>query len=137
MFMKEISFIVRQMRVFAERNMTQYDLGFPEQLILMYLSERESSNQEQIARYLSIDKGAIAKTIAKLEKKNLVSSKTNVQDRREKTVALTPTAYSLLEKMEEVFADWEDRAYQGIEGQEKHALEQTIAVMAKNLKELS
>ena len=72
--MNDISIIVRHMRVFAERCMADEGLGFPEQLVIMCLAARKTSNQEQVASYLDIDKGAVAKTVAKLEAKGLVDA---------------------------------------------------------------
>ena len=75
--MNDLSIIVRHMRVFAERCMADEGLGFPEQLVIMCLAARKTSNQEQVASYLDIDKGAVAKTVAKLEAKGLVDAQPN------------------------------------------------------------
>ena len=90
MFMNDISIIVRHMRVFAERRMAEEGLGFPEQLVIMCLAASGTSNQERIASFLDIDKGAVAKTVAKLEAKGLVDGRTNEDNRREKILSLSP-----------------------------------------------
>ncbi len=132
MFMNDASILVRHMRVFAERSMADTGLGFPEQIVIMYLAGCETSNQEQIARFFDIDKGAIAKTIAKLEAKDLVESKVNEQNRREKTLSLTPEAHRVIERMGNALRDWETQVYAGIGDKDRRIVEQSIALMAKN-----
>lgn len=85
--MSDISIIVRKMRTFAERNMAHRGIGFPEQLVLMSLLANGESNQESIAAEHGIDRGAITKTLAKLEAKGLVTRKVNSKNKREKIVA--------------------------------------------------
>lgn len=132
MFMNDVSILVRQMRVFAERTMSDTDVGFPEQIVIMYLAGREVSNQDQIARFFDIDKGAIAKTIAKLEAKGLVHSKVNERNRREKTLSLSPEAHVVIKRMKETLLLWEEQIYEGITDEERHALERTMERMARN-----
>lgn len=132
MFMNDVSILVRQMRVFAERTMSDTDVGFPEQIVIMYLAGREASNQDQIARFFDIDKGAIAKTIAKLETKGLVRSKVNERNRREKALSLSPDAHSVIKRMQETLRLWEEQIYEGITDEERRAVERTMERMAKN-----
>ena len=98
----------------------------------MYLAGNDGSNQEQIARFFELDKGAIAKTVAKLETKALVVSKVNDNNRREKTLSLTPEAQRILEHMGEALTMWQDRVFQGIDAESKRITEESIARMAKN-----
>lgn len=132
MFMNDLSIIVRHMRVFAERCMGDTSLGFPEQIVLMYLTGNDGSNQEQIVRFFELDKGAIAKTVAKLEAKGLVVSRINENNRREKTLSLTPEAQRILEHMREALTIWQDRVFQGIDPESKRITEESVARMAKN-----
>ena len=82
MFMSDISIIVRRMRTQAEHAMGGLEVGFPEQLVLMFLHSHGPSNQEAIVSALGVDKGAIAKTIAKLEAKDLVTRQVNPRNKR-------------------------------------------------------
>ena len=97
--MNDISIIVRHMRVFAERCMADEGLGFPEQLVIMCLAARKTSNQEQVASYLDIDKGAVAKRVAEL-----VDAQPNEENRREKLLSLSPAGRQAIERMAEALA---------------------------------
>lgn len=136
MLMNDLSIIVRHMRVYAERSLADTGLGFPEQLVIMCLAGRETSNQEHIARFLEIDKGAVAKTVAKLEAKGLVESKVNEQNRREKTLSLSPAAQPVIERMAEALAAWQDAMHAGIDPDDQRVFEACAARMAQNSNEL-
>lgn len=132
MHMSDMSIIVRHMRVFAERRMSEFDLGFPEMLILMCLSGQKQTNQENIAHQLEVDKGAIAKSILKLETKGLIERQPNPQNRRENLISATPKTKEVLHHLRVVLKEWEDSLYQGIDDDSRKAMHETIALMAKN-----
>ena len=136
MIMSDLSKLVRHMRVFAERSMADEGLGFPDQLVLMLLADGKPTNQEQIARALDADKGAIAKTIGKLEDKGLVVRSENKRNRREKSVAATPLAAEAYECMKRGLALWNDRLYEGVSEDERQIFEAVLARMANNSNEL-
>lgn len=136
MVMNDLSKLVRHMRMFAERSMADVGLGFPEQLVLMCLCEGEVANQDQLSRMLDLDKGAIAKTIGKLEEKGLVVRSENKLDRREKSVATTPLVKGVYERMEDELALWDDRLFRGISEAERQSFESVLARMVANSTEL-
>lgn len=132
MLMSDLSIIVRQMRVFSERKLQHRNIGFPEQIVLMYLLNHENVNQEQIANHFEIDKGAIAKTIAKLEEKGLILRRENPSNKREKMISLTFQAKEITDDMRSILAEWNACVYADISSEEIARLEKTIATMAKN-----
>ncbi|MEG0874140.1 MAG: MarR family transcriptional regulator [Clostridiales bacterium] len=134
--MNELSMIVRQMRVFSERKLQNRNLGFPEQLVLMYLSQGRECNQEQIAQHLGIDKGAIAKTIGKLEAKCLIKRQENPENKREKRISITAQANAVLGEMSQILQEWNDNIYAGISSEDIKEMERIIGKMAKNSNKL-
>lgn len=136
MFMSDISVIVRKMRIATERSQSTSGVGFPEQLVLMCLKAHGSSNQESIATHLDIDKGAIAKTIAKLEKKGLVAREANPNNRRENKVVLQPAAEEVLSGMYHSYEDFEAKLFAGFSAEEKEQLERFVALAARNVSDI-
>lgn len=134
--MSDISIIVRKMRTFAERNMAHRGIGFPEQLVLMSLLANGESNQESIAAEHGIDRGAIAKTLAKLEAKGLVTRKVNSKNKREKIVCATPEATSVFDEMRASFVELDNTLFSGFTPEEKASACDLIARMAANLQEV-
>lgn len=133
MFMSDISTIFRKMRVSAELSMNHLDIGFPEQLVLMVLKAHGSSNQESIAAKLSIDKGAVAKTVAKLEAKELIVREVNPDNKREKLVALTPAAAEIVEAMRRQYGELEQTMFAGLKPEEVESLCSHLSRVAANL----
>ena len=135
MFMSDISIIVRRMRTQAEHAMGGLEVGFPEQLVLMFLHSHGPSNQEAIVSALGVDKGAIAKTIAKLEAKDLVTRQVNPRNKREKIVSLAPKAHQITQAMEDARASLNATLFAGFTPEE---ISQTCALlerMAQNVSE--
>ena len=135
MFMSDISIIVRRMRTQAEHAMGGLEVGFPEQLVLMLLHGHGPSNQEAIVSALGVDKGAIAKTIAKLEAKDLITRQVNPRNKREKIVSLAPKAHQITQAMEDARASLNATLFAGFTPEE---ISQTCALlerMAQNVSE--
>ena len=133
MFMSDVSIIVRKMRLFAEASLSEYDIGFPEQLIIMYLGAYGESNQMAIADALEIDKGSIAKTVSKLEAKGLVTRAENPKNRREKHVALAPGANEILDAMHAAHEELDSVLFAGLSDEQAQATCHALSIIAENL----
>lgn len=132
MFMNDLSIIVRHMRVFAERSLKDYSLGFPEQIVIMYLTKHGRSNQQKIAESFGIDQGAITKTINKLEAKGFVDRKVNPKNKREKILSLTSKATTLQNELNRTYQEWSSAIFKDIPQTQRKAFEETVHSMANN-----
>lgn len=130
--MNDLSILVRQMRVYADRRFSKTESSFSEQLVIMYLIGHGPSSQMQIANGLKIDKGSIAKTIAKMEEKGFVSTGVNERNRREKIIALAPNASTTVDLMSEVLKDWESGINEGIEPEDRETFARVLKHMVAN-----
>ena len=133
MFMSDVSIIVRKMRLMAEAHLSEYELGFPEQLVIMYLGAHGASNQAAIADALEIDKGSIAKTVGKLEAKGLVQRGENPADRREKRVELASAADGILRTMHAAHEELDRQLFAGLSDEEVEATCRALSIIANNL----
>ena len=130
--MNDLSIIVRQMRVFAERSFQKFSLGFPEQVVIMFLSAHDNVSQDEISKNFEIDKGAIAKTIQKLELKGLIIRHENSENKREKLVSLTNSAKEMLEQMNSMLNEWNTCVYDGISDLDRQKFETIAEIIATN-----
>jgi DNA-binding MarR family transcriptional regulator len=130
--MNDLSIIMRQMCVYAERHLAEFELGFPEMVVIMHLADKGPSNQETIARTFEVDKGAISKTIAKLEAKGLVTRQVNPDNRREKLVTLDASSQPILQKMRTELVAWDDAVFAGISDADRQTLQSALTLMAAN-----
>ena len=130
--MNDLSILVRQMRVYADRRFSKTESSFSEQLVLMYLIGHGPSSQMQVANGLKVDKGSIAKTIAKMEEKGFVSTKVNEKNRREKTISLAPGSSTTVDLMSEVLRDWEEKINEGIDPEDRETFVCVLKRMVAN-----
>jgi MarR family transcriptional regulator, transcriptional regulator for hemolysin len=132
MIMNHFSIIVRYSRIFCERKGACYGVGFPEQVILMYLSEHGPVNQDTIARFYMIDKGAIAKTANRLEEKGFVERHENPDDKREKILSISDKGMGMIAGMHTNLEEWNGVLYEGISPQELETAQKVVSIMATN-----
>lgn len=114
MIMADLSIIGRYSRTYFERRLSEINVGFTEQLILMHLYKCESINQESIAKHFMLDKGAIAKTLSKLEEKDFITRKDNPNNKREKLITITPKGQSIIGYMDEELQEWHNYLFKGL-----------------------
>jgi len=136
-FMSDVSIIVRLLRTNAERSMAHLNIGFPEQMVLMVLSSGKPMIQNDIAQILGVDKGAIARTITKLEEKGYISRCSNPDNRRENKVQITPKCDAMMEEMRENLLKVQERAFDGFSNEERQTIENDIHRLAANLNSLN
>ena len=133
MLMNNLSIIMRHSRTFCERKLREYDIGFPEQVILMYLSEHKYVSQEEIAKYFMIDKGAIAKSLSKLETKEYVIRKENPVDKRGKLILLSKTGEQILSHMRTLLEEWNQYFFMGLSVEEMDQFDRLSKIIADNV----
>lgn len=132
-FMAEVSIIMKLMRLSAERGLADRGLGFPEQMVLMCLYPDRMLNQDAVARMLGADKGAVARTIAKLQEKGLIVRGQNPDNRRENLVSLAPESFEVLCEMQANLDRCMDRAFEGFSDDERAAVVEALGRISANL----
>ncbi len=136
MFMKNVSAISRYGYIYAHRNLKNINITGSEHSIVMYLSINDSINQESISEALMLDKGTIAKTLAKLEEKKFINRKVNPLNRREKIISLTKYGKSIIETVLNISEKWENSVLAGLTLEERdtfYKLSEKIAYNAKKI----
>ena len=101
--------------------------------MLMYLYGHENPSQEEIAKFFMLDKGSVAKTLQKLERKSFIERTVNENDQREKLITLTEKAYGVKDVCVRLLKVWNDMAYQNISLEEKAVFEHIAEKMAANV----
>ncbi len=136
MLMNHFSLIVRGSHAFFKRRLQTYPVGMSEQLVMMYLIQVSTANQDNVARHYKLDKGTIAKTIAKLEKKGFINRRQNKRNRRENLISLTETGHKLMNDIQNLVSQWEQSAFEGITEEEKEQFIQTLSKISMNVEEI-
>lgn len=137
MLMNNLSIIVRHSKVFCERRLLDFGVGFPEQVILMYLASNNGVNQDAIAQHFMLDKGAIAKTLRKLEEKGLVERHQNPENKRENLISIAPDGQSILGEMGKALDEWNQYFFEGLSADEIQQYERVTDIIANNVAKLN
>lgn len=76
--------------------------------LLFEIADHSDINQEKIAERCNINKGAVARSIRKLEDMGLVMRQVDENNRRQNKVSLTSKGEETLEKSLDVLHQWEE-----------------------------
>ena len=137
MLMNNLSIIVRHSKVFCERRLQDYGVGFPEQVILMFLASNDGINQDAIAQHFLLDKGAIAKTLRKLEEKGLILRHQNPENKRENLISITPAGQGILGEMGKALQAWNASFFEGLSEEDIRQYERITKTIADNVAKLT
>ena len=132
MFITDLSILSRYSRIFFERRLREINIGFTEQLILLYLYKCESVNQEKIAKHFMLDKGAIAKTLNKLEKKEFITRVDNPSSKREKLISITQNAKEIMGYVNEELLFWHNCLFEGLTPEDIQEFNRILGTMSAN-----
>lgn len=129
----DLSIIVRGSEIFLSRCLADFGITATEQIMLMYLYTHDNPNQEEIAKFFMLDKGSVAKTLQKLEKKAMIKRTVNEHDQREKVITLTEKAYSVRNVSMNLLKLWNEAIYQDISPEDIAAFERISGKISANV----
>ncbi len=133
MLMSDLSIIVRGSQIYSTRKLAEFDINAAEEFILMYILGHPESNQDSIAKYFMLDKGTVAKSLAKLESKGFIVRKINNENQREKVITMTPKAQNIKNVLVGLLAEWTKTMYDGLTDDEIRTFENTVEKIAENI----
>ena len=105
-----------------------------EAMIIRLLRRRGRLRQEDIVHRIVLDKGTVARSVARLEKLGLVARSVSDQCRREKLVDLTPAGVEMVAKIQAVMDVWNDISYQGFTPEERALYDSFLTRITDNVK---
>ncbi|WP_405308264.1 MarR family winged helix-turn-helix transcriptional regulator [Methanobrevibacter sp.] len=94
--------------VYVNRNLEEFGINTTQLHLLFEIAHHTNINQEMIATRCNINKGAVARSIRKLEEKGLVKREIDKNNRRQNRLSLTKDGEDILIKACGVLRDWED-----------------------------
>ena len=94
--------------VYVNRNLEEFGINTTQLHLLFEIAHESNINQEMIATRCNINKGAVARSIRKLEERGLVKREIDKNNRRQNRLSLTKDGEDILIKACGVLRDWED-----------------------------
>lgn len=133
MFMTNLSILARFSRTFCERKLSDTNIGFTEQSILQFLSKSDNVNQEAIVKHFMLDKGSVAKTLSKLEEKDLITRTDNPNNKREKLITITEAGRSSSVTYQDGIRELHGFLFEGLSTEEIQQFSRIIDNMTQNV----
>ena len=105
---KLITLIYRGHNIFINHHLEKFDINASQLHLLFEISHQIEINQEKIANRCNLNKGSVARSIKKLEEKNLIIRKTDDTNRRQNKISLTSKGEETLKESIKILSYWEN-----------------------------
>ena len=125
---KLIQIIAKSQLLFLNNQLKMIDINSAQFQVLYEIGNDSKINQEKIASRSITNKGAIARSISKLEENGLVERKTDENNKRQNIITLTGEGKIVLDKANEIFNEWENRLFEDFN--DKHQLQVILKDLA-------
>lgn len=134
---KLISMIARGHSIYVNHQLEKFDINATQLHLLFEISHQCNINQENIAVRCNINKGAVARSIKKLEDKQLVIRQIDENNRRQNKVSLTQKGEQTLDEAIKILNQWEDEVILDKGYIEKELLQKILKEIAIKTMELN
>lgn len=120
-------------RQYMKDRLCSADLQMPDALVIRLLRRTGQLRQEDIAQDIVLDKGTVARAVARLEERGLVERVVSPKSRREKLVSLTEPGEQVCREIETVMQEWNDICYRGFTSREREECDAFLARITDNV----
>lgn len=108
---KLITMISRGHTIYLNHHLEDFGINASQLHLLFEISHQNNINQEKIAARCNINKGAVARSIKKMEEKELVKREIDDENRRQNKVSLTPKGKQILKDSIDLLNEWEEEVF--------------------------
>ena len=105
---KLITMIARGQTIYLNHHLKNLGINSTQLHLLFEISHQKHINQEKIASRCNINKGAVARSVKKLEENELVIRTIDEENRRQNKVSLTSEGEKTLNESIQLLKTWED-----------------------------
>lgn len=108
---KLIIMIARGQTTYLNHKLNDFGINSTQLHLLLEISSQNDLNQDKISSRCNIDKGAVARSIKKLEEKGLVLRKIDDDNRRQNKISLTEKGKKTLDEGIDLLNKFEDEVF--------------------------
>lgn len=127
-----VSILYRYGQSFISKYAEPYNLGSGQYIFLIALYKKDGVSQEEMSKYLKLDKSTATKAIKQLEKEGYVRREIDEHDKRAYKIFLTQEAMNIKSELNEVINKWENMLSSGLSQSEKEIFMKLLKKMAEN-----
>ena len=121
-FMRQISVTYRCAMLYREKELADTGLSGCQTPYLVALYRMPGISQEELARYLNVNKSSVTRQLANLEKQGYIRREPSAEDRRSLLVYPTDKAMALRERLFQVLSSWSDYLTEDFSPEEREQL---------------
>lgn len=132
-----ISMIAKSQQIYLNHNLKEFGINSSQLHLLFEISNQSNINQEKIAKRCNINKGAVARSIKKLEDNELIVREIDEANRRQNKISLTPKGKSILDDSIKILNKWESEVFKDYTKEHKLLLNESLKDIFVNAMELN
>lgn len=118
-YLKNFSIIHRFSIMYHNRNMKEFNMSGHQMGYIMYICKEPGISQEDLASYLRLNKGSVAKGIRNLVQEGYIRQEPNEQDRRAYRLFPTEKADQIFTEVAQAFHQFNDILTTGMTKEER------------------
>lgn len=111
---KLILIMAKNYSVYFNHHLEEFGINASQFHFLYEISSQKEINQEQIASNCNFNKGAVARSIKKLEERGLIKREIDENNRRQNKITLTSEGERILGLAKKKLDEWEDYVFDDI-----------------------
>ncbi len=127
------SIIYRQGKVLHDRLMKRFGISGQQVVYAGYVCRNPGVSQEELARRLQIDKGAVAKAVRHLTEEGFIEKRRNSDDRRAYCLYPTLRAEETVREGKAYIEEFNRRVTEGLSDQELETFERLLGRITDNI----
>lgn len=133
---REFGILHRTFLDFVSKTLSEIDLLFADSIFLVNIGDIEGITQDGLAKFLAVDKAAVARSVKRMEAGGYVRIARPSTDKRAKKLYLTEKGRSLAELLNHQNEIWVDRVMEEIEPDLRTIVVRSIRRMSRRAKTL-
>lgn len=111
---KLILIMAKNYSIYFNHHLEEFGINASQFHFLYEISSQRVINQEQIASNCNFNKGAVARSIKKLEERGLIKREIDANNRRQNKISLTPKGERILNLAQKKLDEWEEYVFDDI-----------------------
>ncbi len=127
-----LSILSRNMRMFFDRGLKSWAIGFGQVPIIRALSRKEGMTQEEIRSHFGLDRGTAARSIRPLVDGGYIERQKQSSDQRAYSIHFTEKGNELKGYVHDLVEKWTEILFSGMEESERIAAMSLFSRMTEN-----
>lgn len=129
---RQISMLYRTSQSFYSGKTNNLDIGAGHMSIIFYLFHHVSASQDELTKFLEVDKATIARSVKKLEQSGLIMRTKDEKDSRVNRITLTEAGYLAQVDLKKLTKQWQSILLNNFTDEEIHMLQPLMDKLMEN-----